>query len=65
MNVNAVQVLQAAVFAAGGDRGRAEHWFKNQPLAEFDGKTAAELVADGRGADVLRLISTIEAGCLG
>jgi hypothetical protein len=36
-----------------GDTGRAVVWFRHQPLAGFNGRTAEELVADGH-ADAVR-----------
>lgn len=59
------KVLEAATVAAGGDMAKARRWFEREPLREFDGRTAAEVVADGRGDDVLRLIEFYEQGFLG
>ena len=64
-NTDVSTVLLAAVKASRGDKAKAENWFETASLAEFDGKTPAQLVRDGRAADVLRLISALEAGFLG
>lgn len=59
------KILAAAAVAAGGDMAKARRWFDHEPLREFDGRTAAQVVADGRGDDVLRLIEFYEQGFLG
>jgi hypothetical protein len=40
-------------------------WYSNDALSVFDGKTPAQLVAEGRAADVLRYIETLGAGFCG
>jgi uncharacterized protein (DUF2384 family) len=45
-----------------GDTGRAVVWFRHQPLAGFDGRTAAELVADGRADAVLAHLELLRDG---
>lgn len=53
-------VAQAAEII--GDDGRAAVWFRHQPLAGFDGRTAEELVAAGRGEAVLKHLDTLVDG---
>lgn len=53
------------VAAAGdltGDTGRAVVWFRHQPLAGFDGRTAEELVADGHADAVLAHLEMLRDG---
>lgn len=53
------------IAAAGdltGDTGRAVVWFRHQPLAGFDGRTAEELVADGHAAAVLAHLEMLRDG---
>jgi len=37
-------------------------WFRSEPLAGFDGRTAMQLVQEDRADDVLRYIDAIDAG---
>lgn len=45
-----------------GDTGRAIVWFRHQPLAEFDGTTAAELMAAGHADAVLAHLEILRDG---
>lgn len=45
-----------------GDTGRAVVWFRHQPLAGFDGRTAEELVADGHADAVLTHLELLRDG---
>src|SRR5690242_13096273 len=45
-----------------GDTGRAVVWFRHQPLAGFDGRTAAELVAAGHADAVLAHLELLRDG---
>lgn len=45
-----------------GDEARAIAWFRFQPLAGFDRKTAEELVAAGQAEAVLKHLETLEHG---
>lgn len=45
-----------------GDEGRAAIWFKHQPLPGWGGKTALDLVRDGKGAKVLDYLESVRAG---
>lgn len=60
-----IRVLRAAYDVAGRDVKNAIFWFKNEPLPEFDYKTAETLVAEGRADDVIRLLESYEAGAAG
>lgn len=46
------RILADAAELMGGSPGKAVLWFKHQPLAGFDGKTAVELVQEGQAAAV-------------
>lgn len=59
------QVLAAATAVSGGDLEAAILWYRNKPLALFDSRTAESLVAEGRAADVLNLLESIQAGFVG
>lgn len=48
-----------------GDMERARQWYFNYPHPEFVGHTAEAAVANGREADVLRLLDMYEAGPAG
>ena len=37
-------------------------WYRSEPLAGFDGRTAMQLVHEGRSTDVLEYIDAIDAG---
>jgi hypothetical protein len=60
-----LMVLRAAFDAAGGDIAKAKQWFRNEPLAPFNYRTAEDLVADGRAEDVIRLLESYNAGAAG
>ncbi|MGQ3052403.1 hypothetical protein D3C87_1869650 [compost metagenome] len=59
------QVLAAATAVSGGDLEAAILWYRNEPLALFDCRTAESLVAEGRAADVLHLLESFQAGFIG
>lgn len=59
------QVLAAAAAVSGGDLEAAILWYRNEPLALFDNRTAEALVSEGRAADVLNLLESIQAGFVG
>lgn len=54
----------SAVEAISGDRSKAVAWLQ-EPLATFDGKTALELIAEGRADVVLRYLASIASGFVG
>ena len=60
----ALRVIKAAV-DLNGDVYTALFWYRNEPLAPFDYKTAETLVADGRADDVVRFVSSLQAGAAG
>lgn len=60
-----LRVLVAALATAGGDVQRAIFWYKNEPLAPFEYKTAETLVAEGRSDDVVGLLESYQAGFTG
>ena len=37
-------------------------WYRSEPLAGFDGRTAMQLVHEGRSTDVLEYIDAVDAG---
>lgn len=47
------RIVAAAAQLVDGDVARAVIWFRHQPLAGFDGATAAELAAAGHAEAVL------------
>ncbi len=53
-------VAMAAEMA--GDEGRAAIWFKHQPLPGWGGKTALDLVREGKSATVLGYLESVRAG---
>lgn len=53
-------VAQAAEIL--GDADRAAVWFRHQPLAGFDGRTAEELVASGAADAVIKHLDTLADG---
>lgn len=59
------KVLAAATEVAGGDLEAAILWYRNEPLALFENRTAESLVAEGRAADVLSLLESFQAGFVG
>jgi uncharacterized protein (DUF2384 family) len=56
-----VRILDVAAELAG-DESRAAIWFKHQPLPGWGGKTAHDLVGDGRADAVLAYLEAIRAG---
>jgi hypothetical protein len=60
----ALRVIKAAT-DLNGNLGEALHWYRNEPLAPFGYRTAERLVADNRADDVVRYVSSLEAGAAG
>jgi hypothetical protein len=56
------RIVAAAADLVGGDTGRAVIWFRHQPLAGFDGATAAELTTAGHGKAVLAHLEMLRDG---
>ncbi|SEM10270.1 hypothetical protein SAMN05518845_11678 [Variovorax sp. YR750] len=60
-----LQVLAAVAAVSGDDLQGVILRYRNEPLAPFNYKTAEALVAEGRAADVLNLLESIQAGFVG
>jgi hypothetical protein len=56
------RIITAAAELMEADPHRAVVWFRHQPLAAFDGRTAAELTADGHGNAVLTHLEMLRDG---
>ncbi len=56
-----VKVITAAA-TLSGDIDKAIYWFRNEPIADYDHKTAAELVAQGHSEAVLAYLCDLENG---
>ena len=56
------RVVATAAELLGGDTARAIVWFRHQPLAGFDGRTAEELVAAGHTEAVLTHLEMLRDG---
>lgn len=59
-----LRVIKAAV-DVNGDVYSALFWYRNEPLAQFDCKTAETLVAGRRADDVVRFLTSMQAGAAG
>jgi hypothetical protein len=59
-----VKVITAAA-TLSGDIDKAIYWFRNEPIADYDHKTAAELVAQGHTEAVLAYLCDLENGARG
>lgn len=59
-----VRALAAAIVVTR-DPGKAWAWFHEQRLSPFGGKTAAQLVEEGRAQDVIDYIESMSAGFSG
>ena len=60
----ALRIIKAATDLTG-DLNRALFWYRTEPLAVFGYKTAERLASEGRTDDVLRYVSSLEAGAAG
>lgn len=60
-----LQVLAALMAVLDGDLKAAIFWYRREPLALFDYKTAEALVAEGRATDVVNLLESFQAGFVG
>ncbi len=56
-----VRILSMAAEMAGGP-GRAAIWFKHQPIPGWAGKTAYDLVRDGKADTVLAYLEAVRSG---
>jgi len=55
------RILAMATEMAGSE-GQAAIWFKHQPLPGWAGKTAYDLVAEGKSGEVLKYLESVRAG---
>lgn len=64
--LDATLTLVARILATAtemaGDESRAAIWFKHQPIAGWAGKTAYDLVGEGKGDDILAYLEAVRAG---
>jgi hypothetical protein len=60
----ALRIIKAATDLTG-DLNRALFWYRTEPLSVFGYKTAERMVSEGRTDDVLRYVSSLEAGAAG
>jgi hypothetical protein len=60
-------MVKAIVAAVGvtGNLEKAIYWFRNEPIADYRHKTAAELVAEGRLGAVLAYLEDLRNGAGG
>ncbi|HEY5817792.1 MAG TPA: antitoxin Xre/MbcA/ParS toxin-binding domain-containing protein [Mesorhizobium sp.] len=56
-----VRILAMAAEMTGGDN-RAAIWFKHQPIPGWAGKTAYDLVAEGKSDKVLAYLEAVRSG---
>jgi uncharacterized protein (DUF2384 family) len=56
-----VRILAMAAEMAGGEN-RAVIWFKHQPIPGWAGKTAYDLVGDGKADQVLAYLEAVRSG---
>ncbi|MBE0581896.1 antitoxin Xre/MbcA/ParS toxin-binding domain-containing protein [Devosia sp.] len=54
--------ILATATEMAGDESRAAIWFKHQPIAGWSGKTAYDLVGEGKSDDVLAYLEAVRAG---
>jgi hypothetical protein len=59
------EIVFRAAEELGADPAVAAAWYSSDSLPVFDGKTAEQLVAEGRASDVLRYIEVLGAGFAG
>ena len=58
---NVVRILSMASEMAGDDN-RAVIWFKHQPIPGWGGKTAFDLVGEGKSGEVLTYLEAVRSG---
>ncbi len=54
--------ILATATEMAGDESRAAIWFKHQPIVGWAGKTAYDLVREGKSDDVLAYLEAVRAG---
>lgn len=57
--------MEAATRVSGGDASKAAQWYMTEKLPTFGQKTPAVLVSEGRAADVIKYVESLEAGPAG
>jgi hypothetical protein len=58
----AVSIVTRAAAMTNSDLNRAVSWFRSEPLAEFDHKTAEQLVSTGHAEAVETHLDMLEEG---
>ena len=61
-NLGEIARILARAAAISGDPNRAVIWFRHQPIAGFDHRTAQELVAEGHAEAVMGHLEDLEEG---
>jgi hypothetical protein len=61
---DAIKIITSAAELTG-DIDKALYWFRNEPIADYRGKTAAELVAEGHTEAVLAYLDGLKNGATG
>jgi uncharacterized protein (DUF2384 family) len=56
-----LRILTMAEEMAGSEQ-RAAIWFKHQPIPGWDGKTASDLVREGKADQVLAYLEALRSG---
>jgi uncharacterized protein (DUF2384 family) len=56
-----LRILTMAQEMAGSEQ-RAAIWFKHQPIPGWDGKTASDLVHEGKADQVLAYLDALRSG---
>ena len=59
-----VKVITAATELTG-DLDKAIYWYRNEPIADYSHRTAAELVSEGHAEAVLAYLRDLENGARG
>lgn len=59
-----VRVISAAATLTG-DVSKAIYWYRNEPITDYDHRTAAELVAEGHADAVMAHLRDLENGASG
>lgn len=59
-----VRVISAAA-GLSGDVDKALYWFRNEPIADYAHRTAAQLVAEGHADAVMTYLRDLENGANG
>ena len=57
--------VMSATYQITHDRERAFFWFRNEPIPEFEHRTAEDLVAKGKTEAVIAYLTSIAAGSSG